>query len=121
MEDWRPVLDSIRTVEGVVTATPFALTQVVLTTSEDYAQPAQLYGVDVEALGDAATGIEERIRSGALSLGRDGVGASAPSGRLGAGRSDVHLPGRHPPRDVHREHPAGPLRRLPTQPCASSR
>jgi lipoprotein-releasing system permease protein len=68
MGDWRRVLDSIRTVEGVVTATPFALTEVVLNTHQDYAQPAQLYGVDAETLGDAATGIEERIRSGVLSL-----------------------------------------------------
>jgi lipoprotein-releasing system permease protein len=69
MQDWRPVLDSIREVDGVVTATPFALTQVALTTTEDYAQPAQLYGIDLESLGQAATGIEERIRSGELPLG----------------------------------------------------
>ena len=69
MGDWRPVLDSIRGVEGVVSATPFALTKVLLTTDEDYGQAADLYGIDVEGLGDAATGIEERIRSGTLPLG----------------------------------------------------
>lgn len=68
MGDWHTVLDSLRTIQGVVTATPFCLTEVVLNTNQDYTQPAQLYGFDVESLGDAATGIEERIRSGALSL-----------------------------------------------------
>jgi lipoprotein-releasing system permease protein len=69
MGKWRPVLDSIRAVEGVVSATPFALTKVVLRTEDDYGQAADLYGIDVDALGDAATGIEERIRSGNLPLG----------------------------------------------------
>jgi len=68
MGNWRPVMDSIREVEGVVSATPFALTKVVLA-RDDYGQAADLYGVDIDALGDAATGIEERIRSGSLSLG----------------------------------------------------
>jgi len=69
MGKWRPVLDTIREVEGVVSATPFALTKVVLRTEDDYGQAADLYGVDVGALGNAATGIEERIRSGSLPLG----------------------------------------------------
>jgi lipoprotein-releasing system permease protein len=67
MGNWRPVLDSVRGVEGVVSATPFALTKVVLT-RDDYGNAADLYGIDVESLGDAATGIEERIRSGTLPL-----------------------------------------------------
>ncbi len=69
MGKWRPVLDTIREVEGVVSATPFALTKVVLRTEDDYGQAAALYGVDVGALTEAATGIEERIRSGNLPLG----------------------------------------------------
>jgi lipoprotein-releasing system permease protein len=68
MGSWQPVLDSIREVEGVVSATPFALTKVVLARGE-YGQAADLYGIDVDALGDAATGIEERIQSGSLPLG----------------------------------------------------
>jgi lipoprotein-releasing system permease protein len=67
MGNWRWVLDTVRQVEGVVTATPFALTQVLIT-REDYGQPAQLYGLDLDALGEAATEIEERIRSGSLPL-----------------------------------------------------
>jgi len=69
MGDWRPLLDSIRGVEGVVSATPFALTKVVLRNQEDYGQAADLYGIDVESLGEAATGIEEKIRTGELPLG----------------------------------------------------
>jgi lipoprotein-releasing system permease protein len=68
MKEWRTVLDSIRGIQGVVSATPFALTQVVISTSFEYAQPGQLYGIDVEELGEAATGIEERIKDGALPL-----------------------------------------------------
>jgi lipoprotein-releasing system permease protein len=67
MADWRTVLDSVRGVEGVVAATPFVLTKVALLRGE-YSQTADLYGVDVEGLGGAATGIEERIRSGSLVL-----------------------------------------------------
>jgi lipoprotein-releasing system permease protein len=67
MGDWRSVLDTIRAMSGVVSATPFVLTKVVLVLG-DYSQAADLYGVDMESLGEAATGIEERIRTGALSL-----------------------------------------------------
>jgi len=69
MADWRPILDTVRAMEGVVSATPFILTEVVLEVeSADYAQPAQLYGLSLDELGEAATGVEEKIRSGELSL-----------------------------------------------------
>ncbi len=71
MGDWGPVLDTIRSVEGVVSATPFALTKVALRKGEGdeaYVQTADLYGVAMEELGEAVTGIEARIQSGALSL-----------------------------------------------------
>lgn len=67
MGGWRPVMDSVRAVDGVVSATPFLLTKVALLRG-DYAQSADLYGLAVEEMGDAATGIEERISSGALTL-----------------------------------------------------
>lgn len=69
MDDWQAVLDTVRTVEGVEAATPFLLTKVGLLRG-DYSQAADLYGVDVDALGEAATGIEERIKNGSLNLGR---------------------------------------------------
>jgi lipoprotein-releasing system permease protein len=68
MGDWRPVRDSVRTVEGVETVTPFLLTKVSILRDE-YAQAADLYGVSLHDLGEAATGIEERIRTGSLNLG----------------------------------------------------
>lgn len=67
MGDWRAVLDSVRAVEGVVSATPFLLTKVALLRGE-YAQSADLYGLLVDEMGDAATGIEERISTGSLTL-----------------------------------------------------
>ena len=86
MQQWRPVLDSIREREGVITATPFALTQVAITSANDYAQPAQLYGIDLESLGEAATGIEERIRSGELPLG--GTESGLPPLLMGSGLAE---------------------------------
>ncbi len=70
MGDWRPVLERIRTMEEVVSATPFVLSKVVILRvgEEEYAQSADLYGVAVEELGNAATGMESRIQSGELSL-----------------------------------------------------
>jgi lipoprotein-releasing system permease protein len=68
MGNWRPLLDSVRAMEGVVSATPFVLTKVMLVRG-DYSQSADLYGVAVGELGVAATGIEEKILSGTLSLG----------------------------------------------------
>jgi len=68
MANWQPVLDSVRTVEGVVSATPFLLTKVMIGRA-DYIQGADLYGVKLTDLGESATGIEERIQSGELTLG----------------------------------------------------
>jgi lipoprotein-releasing system permease protein len=75
MGDWRRVLDTVRSVDGVVSATPFVLAEVALVrTGESYSQPAHLYGVAVDMLGEASTGIEERIQSGALSLDKTASG-----------------------------------------------
>jgi len=68
MKDWRPVRDSVLTVPAVESVTPFLLTKVGITTKEDFGQAADLYGVPVDELGEAATGIEERIREGLLNL-----------------------------------------------------
>ncbi len=67
MDDWRTVLDTVRRVKGVVAATPFLLTKVAILRGE-YGQSADLYGVDVSGLSEGANGLEERIRTGALSL-----------------------------------------------------
>src|SRR5688572_17220610 len=67
MENWEPLLESTRTVPGVVAASPFILTNVSIRRQE-YAQPADLYGIDVGALGESVTEMEEEIRSGAYNL-----------------------------------------------------
>lgn len=67
MANWRPVRDSVRGVAGVETVTPFLLTKVGMA-REDFAQAADLYGVAVEDLGPATTGIEEKIQEGFLNL-----------------------------------------------------
>ena len=68
MGDWRPIRDTVRSIPGVETVTPFLLTKVAIR-RRDYAQAADLYGISLEDLGEAATGIEERIQAGALNLG----------------------------------------------------
>jgi lipoprotein-releasing system permease protein len=73
MGNWESLMDSVKTVDGVVDATPFILTKVALLRDE-YAQAADLYGVAVEELGEAATGIEERISEGGLTLGETASG-----------------------------------------------
>jgi lipoprotein-releasing system permease protein len=69
MENWQAVLDSARSVPGVVAAAPFILTQVTIRRGgEEYAQAADLYGVSTDGIGGAVTDMEEQIRSGARSL-----------------------------------------------------
>jgi lipoprotein-releasing system permease protein len=68
MGNWRPIRDSVQSVEEVVSVTPFLLTKVGLVRG-DYSQAADLYGVALNDLGEAATGIEEMIQSGDLPLG----------------------------------------------------
>ena len=69
MGDWRAVADSVRRVPGVEAVAPFALSSVVVVRGEDYAQPADLYGVSLEGTPDeAATQMERDILSGIHSL-----------------------------------------------------
>jgi lipoprotein-releasing system permease protein len=69
MEEWRPVMDSVRAVPGVVAVAPFVLTQVTIKRAgEDYAQAADLYGISTDTAGGAVTDMEQQIRSGARSL-----------------------------------------------------
>jgi lipoprotein-releasing system permease protein len=69
MGDWRAVADSVRLVPGVEAVAPFALSSVVVVRGEDYAQPADLYGVSLEGTPEeAATQMERDILSGIHSL-----------------------------------------------------
>ena len=69
MDDWRGVLDTVKSIPEVVSASPFVLTQVTIRREgEDYAQSADLYGISTDALAGAVTEMEEQIRSGVHNL-----------------------------------------------------
>ena len=67
MDDWRSVVDSVLTVPGVTSATPFIRGQTMLQ-ARGYAEPAQLFGVPTEGPGGGVTEMEEQIRAGVLDL-----------------------------------------------------
>jgi lipoprotein-releasing system permease protein len=69
MDDWRAVVDSVRSAPGVEAVAPFILSQVTIRRQgEQYAQSADLYGVSTEDVAGAVTDMEAQIRSGAHSL-----------------------------------------------------
>ncbi|MEX0935514.1 MAG: ABC transporter permease [Gemmatimonadota bacterium] len=69
LDDWRVVADSIREVPGVTAVAPFALSSVVIVRGEDYAQPADLYGVSLEGNPESAvTTMEADILRGVYAL-----------------------------------------------------
>ena len=76
MRNWQPLLESAREVPGVIAASPFVLTNVSIR-RQDYAQPADLYGIDTTATADAVTDMEAEIRSGAYSLATPASGLPA--------------------------------------------
>lgn len=68
MDDWRRVMDEVKSVEGVSGAAPFLMTQVnVLRLG--YTQPADLYGVALDPDGPPVTDLEAQIQEGVLDLG----------------------------------------------------
>jgi lipoprotein-releasing system permease protein len=72
MDNWEEVRDSVLTVDGVVSAAPFLLTQVAILRGEEggeYAQTADMYGVSVEPQEFPVTEMEGDIQSGSLYLG----------------------------------------------------
>ena len=74
MDDWRTVMDDARAMEGVESATPFALTKVALTRmggSDEYAQTANLFGVSLAPDDIPVTEMEEEIRDGVHDLERE--------------------------------------------------
>ncbi len=71
MDDWQTVLDSVTSVEGVIGAAPFVLSQVSVVrgkADELYPQSANLYGVNIDTTRSAATDMERQILQGALDL-----------------------------------------------------
>lgn len=69
VRDYEQVIDTILTLEGVVGAAPFAMSNVTLVIDgREYAQAAYLLGVDIDSSRLAATEMERRIVEGALDL-----------------------------------------------------
>jgi len=71
LHDWEAVAEKVRETEGVASVAPFVSSQVSIVTTvsgEFYSQPANLFGVRVDAPGDAPTDMEKRILDGVLSL-----------------------------------------------------
>ena len=61
MQEWEGVLEEVLETEGVVSAAPFILTEVVAVNSAHYTQPAALYGVPLDSEGPSVTEIEEEL------------------------------------------------------------
>jgi lipoprotein-releasing system permease protein len=85
MQEWRAVLDSARSVEGVEAASPFIFSSVNLKRGQ-YAQPADLYGVPVDSALAGGTELEERILSGFYDL--EPTSSGLPPLLLGSGLAD---------------------------------
>jgi len=85
MAEWRAVIDTSRTVEGVRAASPFIFSSVNLKHGE-YAQPAELYGVPTDPELAGGTEIEERILSGIYDM--EPTGSGLPPLLLGSGLAE---------------------------------
>jgi lipoprotein-releasing system permease protein len=73
MSEWGEVLNTVMSVDGVVGAAPFVLSQVSLVRGrrgEEYSQPANLYGISVDTARGTATDMERNILEGVHDLQR---------------------------------------------------
>jgi lipoprotein-releasing system permease protein len=89
LSNWRAVVDTAMSVDGVVGAAPFVLSQVVLVRGQGdarYSQPANLYGVRVDTSQSVATDMERKLLEGALDLEAPASGLSPIL--LGTGLAD---------------------------------
>ena len=73
MDDWEDVIQRVLSVEGVVGATPFIITEVGIQRA-GYAQTAALYGVLPASEGTPVTDLERDLRDGVYSLQRTDSG-----------------------------------------------
>jgi len=89
MNDWETVLDTVLSVEGVVGAAPFVLSQVSVVRGQAgnfYPQSANLYGVSIDTTRGSATDMERQIIQGALNLDPPASGLNPML--LGSGLAD---------------------------------
>jgi lipoprotein-releasing system permease protein len=68
MNNYRAVLEKVRSTPGVTSAQPFVMTQVGILRGQ-YGVAGQLLGVDTKATGEPMTDIERQIRRGELKFG----------------------------------------------------
>ncbi|MDP3773109.1 MAG: ABC transporter permease [Gemmatimonadales bacterium] len=66
LDDWRWVLDSVRTTPGVVAAAPFVLSQGLMSSGHDYAEGVAVIGVETDTGGAAVTGLARSFTAGDL-------------------------------------------------------
>ena len=68
MDDWDEASTEILAIDGVVSVSPFVLSQVSVLRG-GYSQPADMYGVAISRQEPAVTGMEAKIREGIYDLG----------------------------------------------------
>ena len=73
MDDWESILERVRAVQEVTAASPFVMTSVGIQRA-DYAQTADLYGVQPIPTGAPVTDLERDLQNGVYSLGETGSG-----------------------------------------------
>ncbi len=85
MDNWSQVKQRVKDVEGVVSVSPFVLSQVSVLRGA-YSQPADMYGVALSAEDNPVTEMEARIRNGIHDLGftESGLPAVLMGSRLAA-------------------------------------
>lgn len=89
MNGWRAVMDSVRSMPGVRTASPFVYSQVAVKRGE-YAHSVDLYGVSTDSALAGGTLLEERILSGLYDLAPPASGL--PPLLVGSGLADrMHI------------------------------
>jgi lipoprotein-releasing system permease protein len=94
MPDWKPTLEKVKKVPGVVAAAPFVRTQAVVhATKHNHYEPAAVEGIPVAERGPQTTQIRSRITSGDFSFATtDGKNRGAVLGTKLAERLNV-VPG----------------------------
>jgi lipoprotein-releasing system permease protein len=73
MQNWQATLADVKSVDGVFGAAPFVLSQVTILRG-NYAQPSDMYGVELDPDGPPVTEMERKIQDGIHELGTTASG-----------------------------------------------
>ena len=68
LDDWRPVLDTVRHTKGVVAVAPFVLTQGLISAGHDYAEGVAVVGIESDTGTRAVTTLPRHLTKGDLSF-----------------------------------------------------